>query len=419
MYSQVTQCRSCQSSKLVPLLSLGSQALTGIFPKDESDQVPAGPLDLIKCQSCDLVQLGHSFELSQLYGQNYGYRSGLNGSMVRHLNAKIQKLVSMVDLCEGDLVLDIGSNDGTTLRAYPNRNLDLVGMDPTGAKFRAYYPSDVHLIPDFFSGKTFKAHYGTRKAKIVTSIAMFYDLEDPVSFMKDVESILDEDGVWAFEQSYLGSMLDANSYDTICHEHLEYYGLKQIQTMAEQCGLKILDVEMNDVNGGSFAVLAAKKTSRRPAYQQRIDEILNNEERVGLYSVATFKSFESRIQEHKKEVIRFLDWAKGNGKRVIGYGASTKGNVLLQYCGITASQLPCIAEVNEDKFGAFTPGTMIPIVSETAAHRMEPDFFFVLPWHFKAGILHKERSFQQKGGKIVFPLPDFLISPPEDRFAVR
>lgn len=186
-------------------------ALTGVFPKDENEKVPTGPLDLIKSNNCDLVQLGHSFDLSQLYGQHYGYRSGLNGSMVRHLNSKVQEILKKIDLVKGDLVIDIVSNDSTTLRAYPDRSLDLIGIDPSAAKFRSYYPSEVLLLVDFFSAKRIQEAVGTKKAKIITSIAMFYDLEDPVGFMKEIAQVLSEAGIWVFEQSYLRSMIDSES----------------------------------------------------------------------------------------------------------------------------------------------------------------------------------------------------------------
>jgi len=414
--NKLAHCRNCKSTSIVSLLSLGNQSFTGIFPKDDQLEVPTGDLELVKCQKCDLVQLGHSFDLNLMYGQNYGYRSGLNGSMVRHLNDKVQRLLKIVDLEDGDLVVDIGSNDGTTLRAYPDRNLEFVGIDPTGSKFKAYYPSDVRLIPDFFSAALVKKECKKSQAKVVTSFSMFYDLEDPVAFMKDVESLLHPQGIWVFEQSYLKSMLDTTSYDTICHEHLEYYGVKQIHNMAEQAGLKILTVDFNDVNGGSFSIVAAKKDSPLVQNKKLLEEILNNEEKSGLYSIATFDAFAQRVVAHKKFVKNFFSWAQAERKRVIGYGASTKGNVLLQYCGITGTEMPCIAEVNEDKFGSFTPGSLIPIVSEAAAHRMNPDYFFVLPWHFKAGILARESAFQKKGGRFIFPLPEFNILPIDEKF---
>lgn len=384
-------------------------ALTGVFPKDENEKVPTGPLDLIKCNNCDLVQLGHSFDLSQLYGQHYGYRSGLNGSMVRHLNSKVQEILKKIDLVKGDLVIDIGSNDSTTLRAYPDRSLDLIGIDPSAAKFRSYYPSDVRLLVDFFSAKRIQEAVGTKKAKIITSIAMFYDLEDPVGFMKEIAQVLSETGIWVFEQSYLRSMIDSNSYDTICHEHFEYYGLKQIQLMAEKPGLKILDVEFNEVNGGSFSVTAAHKSNTLPQNTRLIQTTIEEEEKTGLFTPQTFLDMMKRVEFYKQSIKEFFAQADSDKKNVLGYGASTKGNVLLQYCGITSAELPCIAEVSEDKFGAFTPGTTIPIVSESTARKMNPDYFFVLPWHFRAGILQREKAFRDAGNHFVFPLPEFSV----------
>ena len=411
--TKLSGCRICDGTQILPLLSLGEQSFTGIFPRDAKADVPVGPLELVKCGACDLVQLNHSFDPGLMYGENYGYRSGLNGSMVRHLNHKIHTLVPIAELREGDLVVDIGSNDGTTLRAYPDRNLEFVGFDPTGSKFRAFYPSDVTLVSDFFSEAAFRSCFGSRKAKVVTSFAMFYDLETPVAFMKDVESILDNEGIWVFEQSYLQAMLDTSSYDTICHEHLEYYGLKQICKMADLAGLKVLDVEFNDVNGGSFSIVACKRGSSRLPKQKLIDDILNKEEKSGLYSLSTYRAFGERVAHHKRAVRNFFDWASDARKRVIGYGASTKGNVLLQHCGITARELICIAEVNTDKVGAFTPGSLIPIVSEDAAKMMKPDCFFVLPWHFRQGIMRRESQFIENGGCFAFPLPLLEIAPDE------
>jgi hypothetical protein len=406
---RITHCRLCQSANLVSLLDLGEQSFTGIFPRSEHDPVPSGQLELAKCGDCDLVQLMHSFDSALLYGHTYGYRSGLNGAMVRHLNSIVHELVKRVTLAKGDLVIDIGSNDGTTLRAYPDRGLDFLGIDPSGAKFRRFYPSDVRLVPDFFSAAAVRSAVGSKKAKVVTSIAMFYDLEAPGKFMKEVASILAQDGVWVFEQSYLDSMLRTNSYDTICHEHLEYYGLKQIHRMTEAAGLKIMDVTFSEANGGSFRVTVSHPDSPYPGNAALVQSILEKEDRAGLYSLSTYEKFAARVAEHKKRVLQFFARAKAERARVLGYGASTKGNVLLQYCGMGIRDMACIADVNDDKFGSFTPGTLIPIVSEAAAHQLKPDYFFVLPWHFRTGILQRESLFREAGGKLVFPLPELEI----------
>jgi hypothetical protein len=409
IYKQIAACRLCDSPRLTGVLDLGVQALTGIFPKSKTEDVASGPLQLSKCEDCDLVQLRHNYDLSKLYGETYGYRSGLNQSMVRHLHQKVGRIRALVDLQDGDLMIDIGSNDSTLLQAYPERGFQLVGIDPSGPKFARYYPPHVSLIPDFFGADLIRKRFPNRRAKVVTSIAMFYDLERPMDFVRDIVEVLDDEGVWVFEQSYLPFMLKTHSYDTVCHEHLEYYALKQVKLLTDRAGLKIIDVEFNDVNGGSFSVTVAHAASSYPAADLTVGLTLEEEERLGLFDVQTYAAFANRIGAHRQSLLALFDQLQGAGRRVLGYGASTKGNVLLQYCGITAERLPCIAEVNQDKFGAYTPGSKIPIVSEEQARAMRPDYFVVLPWHFRAGILQREQEFLESGGKFIFPLPQIDI----------
>jgi NDP-4-keto-2,6-dideoxyhexose 3-C-methyltransferase len=414
MYTEITQCRICGSNHLRHILSLGNQALTGVFPKSTSDVLTSGPLELVKCDEstggCGLLQLKHSYESSEMYGENYGYRSSLNRSMARHLQAKVARILSLTTVKAGDLVIDIGSNDSTLLQAYPeSEKLDLVGIDPTGVKFKSYYPPHIRLIPDFFSEGIVRTHLGEKKAKIITSIAMFYDLEQPLEFMNDVCNVLADDGIWVFEQSYMPTMLQAISYDTICHEHLEYYAFKQIHWMANSVGLKVIDVEFNNINGGSFSIVVAKQGSHYSENTALIATILSQEASLGLDALPTFESFKHSVFEHKNQLLDTLRQIKAEGKLVLGYGASTKGNVILQFCGITKDDLPAIAEVNQEKFGCFTPGTHIPIISEEEARAMNPDYFLVLPWHFRDNIIEREQAYLQQGGKLLFPLPQIDI----------
>ncbi len=329
--------------------------------------------------------------------------------MVRHLTQKIGKLEQFAELKAGDTVLDIGSNDATSLKAYQTPSLKRIGIDPTGAKFRQYYPDDIKLVPDFFNAKNFDS-MSKERAKIITSIAMFYDLEDPIAFARDIAHCLSADGVWHFEQSYMPSMLRTNSYDTICHEHLEYYSLEVVQHILDAAGLKVIDVTMNNVNGGSFAVTAARRENRSlPANQAVIDWLLGQEHRMGLGTPKPFREFEERVFRHRDDLTRLIRSLTGDGKKVLGYGASTKGNVVLQFCGLGPADIPAIAEVNADKFGRVTPGTHIPIVSEQEAKAMNPDYFLVLPWHFKDGILRREKDYLAAGGKFIFPFPEIEI----------
>jgi hypothetical protein len=379
-----------------------------VFPKTADAPVAEGPLELVWCPDSGLLQLAHSFEPTEMYGENYGYRSGLNQSMVRHLTQKIRNLEKLAGLQSGDVVLDIGSNDATSLKAYETPGLRRIGIDPTGNKFREYYPDNIALVPDFFSAEAYR-RAESRPAKIVTSIAMFYDLDDPIAFARDIESILAPDGLWHFEQSYMPAMLRTVSYDTICHEHLEYYSMGVVQKILDAAGMKFVDVQMNATNGGSFAVTAAKKDSGVRTNSAVVDWLLGQEERMELHTPKPYREFEERVFRHRADLKRLLQALRADGKTVLGYGASTKGNVTLQFCGITADEVQAIAEVNPDKFGSYTPGTRIPIISEQEARAMNPDYFLVLPWHFKEGILQREQDFLARGGKLIFPFPEIEI----------
>jgi len=408
-YKAIDKCRVSGSDDLVSVLNLGFQELTGVFPKSPSDVITRGPLELVWCPQSGLLQLKHSYESSEMYGDNYGYRSGLNQSMVNHLTAKVAYLEKLIDLQPGDSVLDIGSNDCTLLKAYGIGGIERTGIDPTGKKFAEFYPDDVKLVPDFFSAEAYRST-NARPAKIITSIAMFYDLDDPIAFARQVDACLAPDGIWHFEQSYMPSMLRLNSYDTICHEHLEYYSLGVVRTILDAADMKIVDVIMNSVNGGSFAVTATKKANQtiRPN-DAVINWLLEQEDRMGINTPRPYRDFEERVFRHREDLIRLVRSLSADGKKVLGYGASTKGNVVLQFCGFTSEDIPAVAEVNPEKFGRITPGTHIPIVSEADAHAMKPDYYLVLPWHFKEGILRREQDYLNSGGKFIFPFPEIEI----------
>lgn len=343
-----------------------------------------------------------------MYGDNYGYRSGLNASMVAHLQQKIHRLESLVPLRRDDLVIDIGSNDATSLKSYASP-CQRLGIDPTGEKFKGYYTDGIALIPDFFAASDVLARYPRTRARIVTSISMFYDLENPVAFAQDVAKVLADDGIWHFEQSYMPSMLRTNAYDTVCHEHLEFYSFKVVQYILQKSGMRVVDVETNGVNGGSFAVTACKIDAPYASNLPIIEWLTRQEEEMRLNTLAPYESFAQRVHSHRRQLRDLLEALAADGKKVFGYGASTKGNVLLQYCDLGPQHIPYIAEVNEDKFGAFTPGTGIPIISEAQARDMHPDYFLVLPWHFKTNILEKEKDFRANGGRFLFPLPEIEI----------
>jgi len=413
-FKTIDRCRVCGNKNLVEIINLGEQYLSGVFPDVKSnDNISKGPLILVKCHSedeainfCGLLQLKHSYDLDEMYGDNYGYRSGLNPSMVKHLNQKVQSICDLVELNTDDLIIDIGSNDGTTLNAYPE-GFNLVGIDPTASKFKKYYNESIKVITEFFTDTLITDFYPNKKAKVVTSFSMFYDLEDPIKFAKQISNILDiNDGIWVFEQSYMPLMLERTSFDTICHEHLEFYGFIQILWVLDNANLKAINVDFNDINGGSFSVVAAHKNTKRKSNSKLIRSVINDELNSGLTQLQPYYNFSKRVKNSCAELKEYVQKAIKEGKKIYGLGASTKGNVLLQYCGFSYNEISAIGEVNVDKFGKYTPGTLIPIVKESEIFDKHPDILLVLPWHFHEFFL---RSHFFKGKTLLFPLPELRV----------
>jgi hypothetical protein len=405
---KIVQCRSCKSRNIKNAFSLGSQSLTGVFPNKKNLNISKGELSLVFCKNCSLLQLENSFNPEEMYGENYGYMSSLNQSMFNHLKNKVNYLKKKIQLNYRDIVIDIGSNDGTFLSFF-DKKFDLIGVDPTIKKFGKRYRKDITKISKFFSKKVVEKYLTRKKAKLITSIAMFYDLEDPLKFVRDIHESLDDNGIWHFEQSYMPYMIKNISYDTICHEHLEYYSLKSIKHILDKVGFSIIDIELNSINGGSFALTVAKKHAEFKSNKKIVDWILYKEDLFKFNNLETFKKFYSDALKQKKLLRDLLYNLKDMKKKVLGYGASTKGNVILQFCKINSKILPYIGEVNAFKYDKFTPGTNIKIISENKAKKMNPDYFLVLPWHFRDFIIQKEKSFLNNGGKLIFPLPDIEI----------
>lgn len=414
MHKDISSCRVCGNSHLTPVLDLGHLSLTGFFPRREDAKVEASPLELVKCSPykrdvcCGLLQLRSSCIFKPDYFIHYGYRSGLNRLMARHLERLAFEAAKRAVLKTDDLVVDIGSNDGTFLKAFDRKKFRLIGFDPAIKGFRCYYPPRIRGIDDFFSSRLYRREIKT-KAKLVVSIAMFYNLESPLEFARQVYEILDDNGLWVFEQSYMPAMLKNTAYDAICQEHLEYYALSQIQWIIDHAGFKIINVEFNDVNGGSFCVTAAKAGSSRHKSYAGLGRLLMVEKTGRFNEPAPYKDFSGRVFAHRRLLRQKIHCIRKSHKRIIGYGASTKGNVILQFCDLSRADIDCIAEVNEHKFGCFTPGSLIPIVSEKEALDLNPDYLFILPWHFKREFLRKEKKYLASGGALFFPLPEITI----------
>lgn len=405
--SNINKCRICGSTNLKIVISLGEQYITSRFPLYGDFNTPKTPIDLCICKDCRLLQLLQTTYSSELYEYEYGYRSGISNTMREHLKLYQQEILSFVNLQKGDTIVDIGSNDSTMLQYY-SRDLKRIGVDPTGSQFKDFY-GEVELIPTYFTRESFINVYGDIKCKLVSSISMFYDLPDPVQFAKDIYSILEDDGIWTCEQSYLLSMLRTNSIDTICHEHLEYYSLHQIKNIADRANLKIIDVKFNDCNGGSFRVYFAKNNST--VYNENVElinKILNDEIEYGLLNDDVFEKFMSACDIEVKRLRDFIDIVNKNGKQIYIYGASTKGNCLLQYANIGESDIKYAVERNTKKIGKMT-NTGIEIIGEETMRENPPEYLLVLPWHFRQEILVREQAFLDAGGQFVFPFPHFEI----------
>jgi hypothetical protein len=391
---------------LVTVLDLGDQHLSGIFPKTVDTKMYRGPLTLVKCDEtaggCGHVQLEHTFDLPTMYGDEYGYRSGLNSSMVRHLQQKYEKIVEVLDLESGDLVIDIAGNDGTFLSFF-SPGLKLFSIDPTSKKFSKYYKPYVNYIPDIFTQKTYAESIGEEKAKLITSFSMFYDLEDPCQFAREVNFALDPvKGIWVLEQSYMPEMLRVNSFDTVCHEHLSYYGMRQLKYIMDQSRFKIIDFEFNDVNGGSISVVVANNDSEYIEATEKVNNLIQEELDLGLDTIKPWEEFSFRIDQCKSKFWDIINELKSQGLKIAALGASTKGNVTLQTWKITPDDIQIVGDVNPDKDGSFTPGTWIPIRSEDFVIN-DYDVFVILPWHFKKFFVESSKF---KGKKLLFPLPN-------------
>lgn len=405
MYRDITHCRICGTDTLTEVLNFGEQFLSSSFVKDNSKEELANvrvPLSVLLCGTCGLVQLRETVDRDLMY-RSYFYRSGVNPMMRDALADVTRDIKAHASLKEGDSVLDIGCNDGTMLTYFPI-TMRRIGMDPAQNINRNSLDPSITVIQDYFSAEKARAANDGNLFKSVSSIAMFYDLDDPNQFVSEVKSVLAPGGTWCVQLSYLATTVQTMNFYDICHEHLLYYSLRTLKYLMEQHGLKIIDASLNDVNGGSlrfFAVHSDDARQASPAFR----EIEKTEELLDLAEGATYERFNASIQNLKRITIDFIESEKKAGGLVVGLGASTKGNVLLQYFGITKDTLPVISDRYAEKVGLRTLGTDIRVVSEEEARDMKPSAMLVLIWFFKEELLKRERQYLEDGGKLFFPMP--------------
>ena len=410
MSHKVTFCRNCKSKKLEVLFSLGKLSFTGKFPKNKKTNIPKDEIKLVKCKDCHLVQLNRSFNPKYLYGRDYGYRSGINKTMTDHLNRTTKVLSKKVNLKKKDYVLDIASNDGTLLKSY-KKSVIKVGIDPIINKFKKFYKDIDYPINDFFSANSIFKKKINQKFKVITALSVFYDLQNTNSFLRDVSKLLDnKNGIFLLEHTDLLSIIKKNLFDTICHEHLEYYSVEVIINMAIKNNLRVFDIGTNNVNGSSVRFFICHKDAKFKTKTNKINNYIKQENKAGLKNKRCYKSFFNRVLLIKKKLKKIIKRINVDGQIIHGYGASTKGNVLLQFFNITKKEIPIIADRNIEKNNSYTPGTKIKIVKEEISRKKKPNYYLVLPWHFKDEILKREKKIRKKGTKFIFPLPKLTIN---------
>ncbi len=397
------ECRACGTTQFSEVLNLGEMAFTGFFPNSPNEEVPTGELKLIRCLNpkCNLIQLGNEFLQNVLFNENYGYRSNLNPNMLNHLAEIPRHSQRFVQIAKGDVVLDIGSNDGTLLCLFQHLTDNLIGIDPIAKRYLSSYPKNAKVINDFFSPNL----RIPKKAKLITSIAMLYDISDLNGFFEAIEGNLTEDGIWVSEQSYLPRMLENLAFDTICHEHLTYLTLTNINLLAQKNNLKIIDVEISDTNGSTFRTTLTKVGN--PLKQSNLVMRLLDDEKIFISRIETyFASFDKEINKLKNQLNKILKDLNSRQGRVYGLGASTKGNTLLQFIKASPLEITGILEINKDKFGKFTPGTKIPIVDELEITLRSSDYVLVLPWHF-ASYFNSNDKYSR--WNLIYPCPKLEI----------
>jgi NDP-4-keto-2,6-dideoxyhexose 3-C-methyltransferase len=412
-----TDCRVC-AGPLQSVLTLGDHYVSD-FPLPEQGNGTKAPLELAICERCTLLQLKHTVPAETMY-RNYWYRSGTNKTMCEALADIAHKAERLIHLRSGDTVLDIGCNDGTLLGSYRTPGIYRVGFDP--ARNLAAYSTKVAntVVSTFFGADAYRAEpaLAGRRPRIVTSIAMFYDLEEPNTFVADIKGVMDPEGLWVVQMSYLPLMLTQNAFDNVCHEHLEYYSLASMEALLDRHSMQVVDVELNDVNGGSYRLYIRNRGANAESFadethrvlaDERVNAMRADERALALDSKATYDDFAFRVDRIKQDVTEFVHRQVSAGKKVYVYGASTKGNTLLQYFDLDHRVITAAVERNPDKWGKVTVGTRIPIISEDEGRRQKPDFFLVLPWHFLAEFQTRERDYLRAGGRFIVPMPYFTL----------
>jgi len=411
-YKKISRCRLCYSKKIKPIIDFGRISLSSAFPHKNSDYNEITPMVFGICKNCRLPQLLHNYDLKGLYNKNYGYRSGINQTMVNHLTKITDEIKKIIKFQRGDCVLDIASNDGTLLKSYRYPKINYIGIDPTIVKFKKFYPKHIKTKASLFSKKEYFSLSKKQKAKTITSIAMFYDVQDPNKFVSDISNILHPNGIWVMEMYYLPTLLKFNAYDSICHEHITYLTLDHIDYLCKKNCLKIFKVSLNSMNCGSIRYFICHESAKFKTDFKSIQKCKKTEKI--LKDDKCFSNFKEKIQLLSKKLNLIVNNLIKQKKTIHIYGASTKGNILVHYSKLNKKNINFAADRNPLKWNKKMPGSNIPIISEQSSRLKNPDFYLVCPWHFKKEFIKREKKFLLKGGKLIFPLPKINIISKKD-----
>ena len=406
-FNKIKHCRLCSSPKLKPIINFGSISLSTKFPNKKTKYKKKTPMIFGICKNCRLAQLLHNYNLKELYNDDYGYRSGINQSMIEHLAGITKEIKNIIKFNYGDYVLDIASNDATLLKTYKLSKINYVGIDPTIKKYKQFYPRKFKMRSKLFSKKEYFNLSKNQKAKAITSIAMFYDVQNPNKFVSEIKDILHKEGIWVMEMYYIPILLKFNAYDSICHEHITYLTYRHIDYLCKKNNLKIFKTSLNSMNCGSIRYFICHKDAKFRLDNNSIkkckgyERILNNDK--------TYFKFKKRIKNLSIKLKLFIEKLNKRGKNIHIYGASTKGNILIQYSNLNIDNINFAADRNPLKWNKKMPGSNIPIISEKSSRSKKPDYYLVLPWHFRQSFLKREKNYLLNGGKLIFPLPKIEI----------
>lgn len=369
-------------------------------------KIPRYPLVLLLCKNCFLVQLKHTTPKSLLYTENYGYKSGINNTIQEDLRDIADKSLKKISGCKKIIAIDIGANDGTLLKKYP-KNVFKIGVEPIKKFCKECKNFSDIVINDFFNYGAVSKKIGSKKANVITAISCFYDIEKPNTFLRAVTRLLDKKGIFVVQQNYLVNMLRHNAFDNIVHEHLEYYSLISLTNLLKKHNLEVFDVEEKTINGGSFTTFIAFSGKRQ--ISKKVTAMINKEKKLRLNTKKPYLEFSKNVLKNKKKLYQIIENIKKQGKRIYLYGASTRGNTLLQFYNLNSSLISFAAERNPEKWGRIFGSSGIPIISEDQARKEKPEYMLVLPWFFKNEFLKRERNYLQKGGHFIFPLPSVKV----------